>query len=120
MTDGPTLANEGDQPQDAAWVYERPGVSVVGSFSPDVAAAPGYRKAGDGPRQKAKGSVRITVEEAGVLQSFYRHYPWKGSRTKAFQQVGNAVCPRMAAHVIAAAIGCPTDGRRLIDEEYDR
>jgi DNA (cytosine-5)-methyltransferase 1 len=52
-------------------------------------------------------SVRITVEEAAVLQSFRRNYPWQGAKTRAFQQVGNAVPPLLAAHVIAEAAGIP-------------
>ena len=43
--------------------------------------------------------------EAGVLQSFRPDYPWQGARTRQYQQIGNAVPPRLAAHVIAEAIG---------------
>jgi len=96
----PTAALDGDNtPLD--WTEQRPSPTIVGSFRADVVAAPGYRKPGDPPRQKTPGSVRVTVEEAGVLQSFPRDYPWQGTSTKRYQQVGNAIPPLLAAAVLA-------------------
>lgn len=106
----PTAANEGTEPEDMAWVDSRPSPTIVGSFAPDVVAAPGYRKAGDGPRQKAKGSVRVSVQEAGVLQSFPADYPWQGSATNKYLQVGNAIPPLMALAIVKEAIGNNTEG----------
>ena len=94
--DGPVAEVEGD----TSWVYDRPSVTVVGSFRPDVAAAPGWRKPGDGPRQKAPGSVRLTQQQQGILQSFPADYPWQGSESVKFQQAGNAVPCLMAAAMI--------------------
>jgi DNA (cytosine-5)-methyltransferase 1 len=87
----------GHRANDVRWIYERPATTIVASFSPDVVAAPGYRTKTS--RQNAEGSVRVTVQEAGVLQSFRANYPWQGSRTKQYEQVGNAVPPLLAAHV---------------------
>ena len=86
----------------SAWVWERPSTTIVGSFSPEVVAAPGYRKAGDPPRQDTPGSVKITPAQAATLQGFPDGYPWTGPKTAVFQQIGNAVVPAVAAAVLGA------------------
>jgi DNA (cytosine-5)-methyltransferase 1 len=54
-----------------------------------------------GPRFRP---VRLTVEQAGVLQGFRSDFPWQGSSlSQRFQQVGNAVCPPVVRHVIQEA-----------------
>jgi len=85
------------------WCWDRPATTIVASFRPDIVAAPGYRVST--PRQDAEGSVKITVEEALILQSFDPAYPVQGSKSKKFEQVGNAVPPLLAAHVIASLTG---------------
>lgn len=79
------------------WPMERPSTTVVGSFRPEVQAAPGYRKAGDGPRQNAPGSVVTTIEERLVLQGLPRDWQVVGSKTKRDLQVGNS-CPTTVLH----------------------
>ncbi len=46
---------------------------------------------------------RFSPSEAGQLQTFPADYPWSGGDIA--QQIGNAVPPRLAAHVLSAALG---------------
>lgn len=86
----------------AAWVTDRPATTVQGD---PLAGRPGHKDRDRGESQFAQDSVRITVEEAAILQSFPQGYPWRGTRTAQFRQVGDAFPPRLAAHVLAMATG---------------
>lgn len=92
----PEAANDGTTLEDMQWVFNRPSPTIVGSFRPDVVAKPAYRKAGDTPRQKAPGSVLVTVQQAAVLQSFPADYPWQGSEAAQRRQIGDAIPPLLA------------------------
>jgi DNA (cytosine-5)-methyltransferase 1 len=46
---------------------------------------------------------RLSNEESGRLQTFPANYPWSGGEIP--QQIGNAIPPRLAVHVLAAALG---------------
>lgn len=83
------------------WVFERPSTTVAGD--PRV-SPPGWR--GPGERQH-EHSIRITPPEAALLQSFRPDYPWQGSNTKKFEQIGNAVPPLLARAVLSEAAGIP-------------
>ena len=50
---------------------------------------------------------RFTIPESGLLQTFPYDFPWSGRDQS--QQVGNAVPPRFAVHLIAAALGLGED-----------
>lgn len=49
------------------------------------------------------GVDRFSHSEAGRLQTFPSDYPWSGKAIA--QQIGNAIPPRLALHVLASALG---------------
>ena len=84
------------------WTEQRPSPTIVGSFHPEVVAKPAYRM--HTSRQNEEGSVTVTVAEAGILQGFPPHYPWTGSMTSQYRQVGNAFPPPVAQAVLEALL----------------
>ncbi|MFB6601362.1 DNA cytosine methyltransferase [Streptomyces noursei] len=53
--------------------------------------------------------IRITAQEAGLLQTFPANYLWAGNKGQQFSQIGNAVPPRLAAHLLAPHLRVPLD-----------
>ncbi|MFC5032828.1 DNA cytosine methyltransferase [Streptomyces sp. So13.3] len=49
--------------------------------------------------------IRITAREAGILQTFPADHPWAGNKGQQFSQIGNAVPPLLAAHLLAPHLG---------------
>lgn len=73
---------------------DEPSATVTGKISRNRLYSSGW------PKRELE---RLTKEEAGQLQTFPFDYPWSGKEIA--QQVGNAIPPRLAAHVLAAALG---------------
>lgn len=90
----------GHSSNDVRWVGVRPSTTVAADLR---IAKPGHRDREGGERQHAD-SIRVTVQEAAILQSFPADYPWQGSKTKQYEQVGNAIPPLLAAHVLASVL----------------
>ena len=86
------------------WAKRRPSTTVVGSFRPEVIAAPGWRKKGDKPRQDTPDSVVTSLAERLVLQGFPPDWPVQGPKTAQGLQVGNAIPPTLA-RVALDAVG---------------
>jgi DNA (cytosine-5)-methyltransferase 1 len=81
----------------------RPATTVQGD--PRI-APPGHHGGGNaGPNPpQMDGAIRVSLEDAAVLQGFPRDYPWRGTMTEKFRQVGNAVPPPLARAVLAALL----------------
>lgn len=85
-------------PADVEWPTKRPATTIAGrGLVPDPGA--NANRFNDATKSRNDG-YRITAPEAGVLQSFPVDYPWQGSTTAQFQQIGNAVPPLMARAVL--------------------
>lgn len=97
----PTIAF-GHNAERVEWVVSRPATTVQGDAR---FGRPGHKDRDQGEAQFAEESVRVSVEEAAVLQGFRRDYPWRGTKTARFRQVGDAVPPPMAAAVVGALTG---------------
>lgn len=58
-----------------------------------------------GTEAAAPDPIRITAAEAGALQTFPAGYPWAGTKGSQFSQIGNAVPPLLAGHLLAPHLG---------------
>ncbi|CAO0832362.1 DNA (cytosine-5-)-methyltransferase OS=Streptomyces microflavus OX=1919 GN=Smic_08740 PE=3 SV=1 [Streptomyces microflavus] len=67
------------------------------------------------------GSARAHPDHrprGGLLQTFPADYPWAGNKGQQFSQIGNAVPPLLAGHLLAPHLGVtldPNDGTLAAD-----
>jgi DNA (cytosine-5)-methyltransferase 1 len=97
-----------------SWTVDRPSTTLAGD--PRV-FPPGGHMANDGRDNskmvgRSEDAIRVSVEEASILQTFPPDYPWQGSRTKQFEQIGNAVPPMLAGAVLRALVGAVVEERK--------
>lgn len=55
--------------------------------------------------RRGSEAIRLSPQQGLVLQSFREDYPVAGTKTKQFEQIGNAVPPLLAAHVVSMGCG---------------
>lgn len=120
------------QMRQPGWVDQRPATTIQG----DPRVWPPGHKINDSDRRRlganeaearygdraGTNAIRVSIIEAAMLQSFPPDYPWQGTKTKKSQQIGNAIPPLMALHVLAAVTGLPLPelgeaGSSTIDDE---
>ena len=54
------------------------------------------KQGGGAPPYLATGRRRLTLAECAILQDFPRDYPWQGTKTSIYKQIGNAVPAKLA------------------------
>ena len=109
-----THTNSGKNPGGAPRSVDRPAFTLMCSggwrFETEKKSRPEGALSPSQFRSR-KHFERITVEDATIIQGFRPDYPWQGSRTKRFTQIGNSVCPPVARHVLREAMR-PSMNRR--------
>jgi DNA (cytosine-5)-methyltransferase 1 len=110
----PRVHNQSGTEFDLEWPADRPAPVVAGR---DIITMPGANaNRFNGSTKSRNDGIKVTVEEAGILQSFPANYPWHGSKTKKFEQVGNAVPPVLQGALTAHLLTCASEGRMATDE----
>lgn len=81
------------------WAWHRPAHTISGTV-------------GHVDGKQAGGHLNLTPAEAARLQGFPDGFPFQGNKGQVALQIGNAVPPRLAGHVLAAATGIPAPALR--------
>ncbi|MER5552882.1 DNA cytosine methyltransferase [Streptomyces sp. NPDC002793] len=67
-----------------------------------------------GTKEIGEELERLTFEEAGLLQSFPKRYPWRS--TDVAQQIGNAIPPLLSLHILSSALRLGPPSEELINK----
>lgn len=88
-----------DVAEEKPWAYERPATTLA---TRPLVADPGTNaNRFNGATKSRNDGIKITVEEALVLQSFPPDWPVQGTRTAKFRQVGNAIPIRLGRAILS-------------------
>jgi DNA (cytosine-5)-methyltransferase 1 len=89
------------------WPERRPATTIAGDsrvFQPG-----GHHQEGE----QSHNAIRVREQEAAILQGFPPDYPWQGTRSKRYQQIGNAVPPPLARAVLSVVVPEPVTAKEV-------
>jgi DNA (cytosine-5)-methyltransferase 1 len=84
------------------WAY-RPATTLSGD--PHI-SGPGHKdgRPGSGYPRQQDNAIRVSIQEAAVLQTFPPDYPFQGTRSKQFLQAGNSNPPKLAEALLKCVL----------------
>ncbi len=100
----------GDPKKRGRRTSEEPAATVTGKIRRNRVFR--LKKTRAGTKQIGEELDRLTLKEAGLLQSFPAAYPWRS--TDVAQQIGNAIPPRLSLHILSSALGFGEPEEKLI------
>jgi DNA (cytosine-5)-methyltransferase 1 len=91
---------------DVDWYYRTPINAPSPTISTNIRAShwDNAEPLGSKSYKFSSESRRVSVQEAAILQTFPTDYPWRGGKTKQYQQVGNAIPPLLARAILQQVI----------------
>lgn len=99
----PRIADQTGTVVDLDWPLRRPSTTVATRDKIQHPGSTANRYQPDVTKSRNDG-IRVTVQEAGLLQTFPADYPWQGKRSKQYEQIGNAIPPLLAAAVLGVVL----------------
>lgn len=96
----PRVNNQSGTLFDFAWPLDRPAPTVAGRGLVPMPGANANRF--NGSTKSRNDGIRVTYDEGATIQSFAVGYPWAGGHTAIWRQIGDAVPPLLAAHILSA------------------
>ena len=96
------LRNPSGTDHDIDETLDRPAATVTGRAQVSLR---GQNRNKDNSSTKSRNDgIRVTLDEAALLQTFPADHPWQGNKGQRFTQVGNAIPPLLARAVLAELI----------------
>lgn len=86
------------------WPANEPAPTVRGVNRPMPSTYRGHERDACAP---SEAHPRLSIEDSSAIQTYEPPFVWCGTKTKQFLQIGNAVPPLLAEHILAALIGIP-------------